>query len=177
MFYWIAAISIIASSTAQESLLSYQETERELDELLRSPIPNQGPGKPTDLEHLGQTKPSPKQVPALRMVEKRLLVLGVTAHPILRPVVMEYQEVARRLSYRKIKHTSQRLAAAKETRVLLDRRMSDVSDYINWFEATQLAGESGVFDGYLKTAEKSGDEPKRRRDALSIYLDTIEMQF
>ncbi len=90
---------------------------------------------------------------------------------------MEYHEIVQRVANRKTGHMSQRLAAVKGTRALLDRRMSDMSDYINWFEATQLAGESGVFENYLKTAEKSGDEPKRRRDALSIYLDTVEMQF
>ena len=177
MVSWKAAIAKIASTTTQESLLTYQETERQLAELLRNPIQNAGNGKLTDLEHLVQTKPTKKQVPALRLLAKKLLVLGATAHPILRPVVLEYQEVARLLSNRKMNHLTQRLAAANETRALLDRRMSDVSDYINWFEATQLSGDSGVFEGYLKTAGKSADEPKRRRDALSIYLDTIEMQF
>lgn len=177
MSYWKAAIARVASTTTQGFLLSYQETERELDELLRSPVPSAGKEKPTDLEHLGRTKPGSKQVPALRLLSKNLLVLAATAHPVLHPVVTEYQEITQRLASRKTGHVSQRLAAAKETRALLDRRMSDVSDYINWFEATQLSGESGAFEGYLKTAEKSGEEPKRRRDALSIYLDTIEMQF
>jgi hypothetical protein len=177
MVNWKAAIAKIASTTAQESLLSYQETERKLSELLGSAIPSEGNAKSTDLEHLAQTKPSKIQVPVLRLLARKLLVLGAVAHPILRPVVMEYQEVARLLSNRKTRHVTQRLAAVRETRALLDRRMSDVSDYINWFEATQLSGDSGVFEGYLKTAGKSADEPKRRRDALSIYLDTIEMQF
>jgi hypothetical protein len=177
MVNWKAAIAKVASTTTQESLLSYQETERQLAELLRSPIPDAGKGKPTDLEHLGQTKLTKKQVPALRLLAEKLLVLGATAHPILRPVVLEYEEVARRMSNRKTRRATQRLAAAKETRTLLDRRMSEVSDYINWFEATQLSGDSGVFENYLKTAEKPAGEPRRRRDALSIYLDTIEMQF
>lgn len=177
MFYWKAAIARVASTTAHGFLLSFQETERELDELLRSPIPAAGKGKPTDLEHLGHAKPGSKQIPALRLLAKNLLVLGATAHPVLHPVVTEYQEVAQRLANRKIGHVWQRLAAVKETRGALDRRMSDMSDYINWFEATQLSGESGVFEGYLKTAGKSADEPKRRRDPLSLYLDTIEMQF
>ena len=177
MIYWRAAIARVASTTAQGFLLGYQETEQELDGLLRIPIPNAAKGKPTDLEHLGRAKPGSKQVPTLRLLAKNLLLLGATAHPVLHPVVTEYQEIAQRLANRKIGHVSQRLAAVKETRALLDRRMSDVNDYINWFEATQLSGESGVFEGYLKTAGKSGDEPKRRRDPLSIYLDTIEMQF
>lgn len=177
MANWKAAIAKIASTTTQGSLLSYQETERELGELLRSSIPSSGKGKSTDLEHLGQTKPTKKQVPALRLLTKKFLVLGAVAHPILRPVVIEYSEVARRLSNRKTGHVTQQLAAIRDIWALLDRRMSDVSDYINWFEATQLSGDSGTFEGYLKTAGKAADEPKRRRDALSIYLDTIEMQF
>jgi hypothetical protein len=177
MSSWKAAIAKVASSTAQGFLLSYEETERELDELMRRPLPAAAKGKTTDLEHLAGTKPRSSQVPALRLLGKNLLVLAATAHPALHPVVMEYHEIVRRMASRKTGRVSQRLAAVKGIRALLDRRMSDVSDYINWFEATQLAGESGVFENYLRTAEKSGDEPKRRRDALSTYLDTVETQF
>ncbi len=177
MSFWKAAIARVASTTAQGFLLSYQETEYALDELLRFPIPNAVNGRPTDLEHLGRTKPGSKQVPALRLIASNLRLLSATAHPLLQPVVAEYQQITQRLANRKSGHAWQRLAAVKETRALLDRRMSDVGDYINWFEATQLSGESGVFDGYLRTAGKLGDEPRRRRDPLSIYLDTIETQF
>jgi hypothetical protein len=177
MDYWKGAIARVASTTTQGFLLSFEETERTLDALLKSPIPSATKGKPVNLERLGRSKPAAAQVPALRLLAKNLLVLGATAHPVLHPVVVEYQEIAQRLSNRKTSHVSPRLAAVRELRTRLDRRMSDVSDYINWFEATQLEGESGVFEGYLKAAERSGDQPRRRRDALSTYLDTMEMQF
>ncbi len=45
MSYWKAAIAKIASSTAQGFLLSYEETERELDELLLRPLPAAAKGK------------------------------------------------------------------------------------------------------------------------------------
>jgi hypothetical protein len=53
--------------------------------------------------------------------------------------------------------------------------MDQVDDYLNWFEATQTTTESGAFAGYLKSAAKSEAE-HRRRDAISVYLDSVELQ-
>jgi hypothetical protein len=57
----------------------------------------------------------------------------------------------------------------------LAARMNDVDDYMNWFEATQLKTKSGIFSNYLKAVEEQRDVP-RRRDALSVYLDSFELQ-
>jgi hypothetical protein len=52
--------------------------------------------------------------------------------------------------------------------------MSDIDDYINWYEATQLRSSSGAFTAYMKAAEQSATGTPRRRDAISVYLDALE---
>jgi hypothetical protein len=54
--------------------------------------------------------------------------------------------------------------------------MSDIDDYMNWFEATQMRHGSGVFAGYLRAADEPQTPEPRRRDPLSIYLDGLEDQ-
>jgi hypothetical protein len=55
--------------------------------------------------------------------------------------------------------------------------MTRIEDYMNWYEATQLKTSSGMFGDYLRAAGESAEPERRRRDALSVYLDAIEAQF
>jgi hypothetical protein len=55
--------------------------------------------------------------------------------------------------------------------------MGEIDDYMNWFEATQMQRQSGVFNDYLKAATQSEVPPPRRRDPLSIYLDALADHF
>jgi hypothetical protein len=48
---------------------------------------------------------------------------------------------------------------------------------MNWFEATQSKTGSGVFVDYLRAAAESQIPAPRRRDALSVYLDSLAEQF
>ena len=50
------------------------------------------------------------------------------------------------------------------------------TDYLNWYEATQTKTMSGAFSQLLEAA-KSADAPQpRRRDPISVYLDSIEVE-
>jgi hypothetical protein len=175
---WKTAVAKFASTDKSEFLLTFSETQRQLEELLRTSVPpSNGKGEPLLLEQLGGTKPGKNQVPVLRSLSQNLLLLSTAAHPLLRPVVVEYEEVAQRLASRNRAKSSQRLARAKAMRARLASRMTDIDDYMNWFEATQLRTSSGTFTNYLKAAGTSGEPEKRRRDALSVYLDAVEAQF
>jgi hypothetical protein len=55
--------------------------------------------------------------------------------------------------------------------------MSDIDDYMNWFEATQSKSGSGIFADYLRAADQPQAPAPRRRDALSVYLDALANQF
>ncbi len=174
---WKTAIARAATATRQDFLLTFDETERRLTDLLQRQIPGATKkAKPIKVEDLGQTKPTALQVPELRMAGENLLLLAATAHPLLHPIVGDYQDIVQRLAARKNGHARQRFAALKETRARLNRRVSDMADYMNWYEGTQLGEKSRDFRSYFKAAAGSDDAP-HRRDPLSVYLDTIEAQF
>jgi hypothetical protein len=103
------------------------------------------------------------------------MVLGARANPISRSVVQEYQNITSILARGKTRGIRRRLARVKASRQLLIARVQQIDDYMNWFEVTQSSGRSGTFAEYLKAAVES--TKTRRRDAISVYLDSIESQF
>jgi hypothetical protein len=65
----------------------------------------------------------------------------------------------------------------KLTRQQLAARMTQIDDYMNWFEATQMNSDSGSFSSYLKAVDQSHVPVPRRHDPLSAYIDALEDQF
>jgi hypothetical protein len=171
---WQSALT--QTSGAQNyQLLTFIESERRLDELLRVKIPNTE--KSLDLSELAGRKASAAEKVALDQLARTLLSFIGQANPVLRPVAREYHQMAALLARGKRRGIAKRLTRLQTTREQLTARMSDVDDYMNWFEATQLPARSGVFADYLRAASQPQRAGPRRRDPISVYLDTLEDQF
>jgi len=162
-------------------LLTFAESERRLDELLQIKVPDRsrdrGQRKPASLSELARQKVSPEEKVALNEMSRELLLAVATAHPVLRPVAREYQQIATLLVRGKRRGIAKRLSHLEVTRKELAARMSDIDDYMNWFEATQMGSQSGNFNDYLKAANKTQVSVPRRRDPLSVYLDALADHF
>jgi hypothetical protein len=161
-------------------LLTFAESERRLDELLQIKVSdgsrNRGRPEPANLSELLRRKLSPEEKAAVNQMSQGLLLLVGTAHPILRPVAREYQQIAAQLLRGKRRGMAKRVLYLNGTRKELATRMGDIDDYMNWFEATQMENQSGAFSDYLKAANQSQVSAPRRRDPLSVYLDALEDQ-
>ena len=159
-------------------LLTFAESERRLDELLRVKIsePNK-PVKTVRLDEITQHKPSDSEKIALDQLKRDLLFFVPQANPVLRPIAREYQELTALLVSGKRRGIAKRLTRLKFTREQLASRMNDIDDYMNWFEATQMRTGSGNFTGYLKAVDQSQLPAPRRHDPLSVYVDALEDQF
>jgi len=161
-------------------LLSFAESERRLDELLQIKVSdgsrNRGQAKSANLSELSRRKLSPEEKAAVDHMSQALLLLGGTAHPVLRPVAREYQQIAALLVRGKRRGIAKRVSRLDSTRKELAARMGDIDDYMNWFEATQMENQSGAFSEYLKAANQSQVSAPKRRDPLSVYLDALEDQ-
>jgi hypothetical protein len=162
------------SGAQRHQLLTFAESERGLDELLRVKIPNTD--KLLDLSGLARQKASAAEKVALNQLSYNLLLFAGRANPVMRPIVREYQQIAALLARGKRSRVTRRLARLQATRERLVARMSDLDDYMNWFEATQMKNVSGVFSDYLRTADQSQGPEPRRRDLLSVYLDVLADQ-
>jgi hypothetical protein len=174
---WQSAVARLGDAQSYE-LLTFAESEQRLNELLRVKIPDAGKSsKQTQLSELAQRKPSVAEKMALNELSQNLVLFTIRANPVMRPIVREYQQVAALLARGKRKRIVERLARLQMTHTNLVARMSDVDDYMNWFEATQSNSGSGAFADYLKAAGDSQIPAPRRRDALSVYLDSLAEQF
>ena len=56
------------------------------------------------------------------------------------------------------------------------KRMDAIADYMNWFEATQMGTRSTSFDDYLHSMENIPTDTSNRTDAISQYLNSLEIQ-
>ncbi len=173
---WQSAVARLGDAQSYQ-LLTFAESEQRLNELLRVKISNAGKLlKQAQLSELAQRKPSVAEKMALNELSQNLVLFTIRANPVMRPIVREYQQIAALLARGKRKRIIERLARLQMTHTKLVARMSDVDDYMNWFEATQSNGGSGVFADYLKAAGDSQIPAPRRRDALSVYLDSLAEQ-
>jgi len=171
---WRSAVARLSSGEDYQ-LLTFAESERRLDELLRIKVP--GMSKSADLSGFVRQKPSAAEKAALKQLSQALLLFVWKVNPVLRPVAREYQQIATLLARGKRGRVATRLARLQVTRQKLAARMSDIDDYMNWFEATQMESGSGNFTNYLKAADQSLRSAPKRRDPLSVYLDSLADQF
>jgi hypothetical protein len=174
---WRSAVARVGE-TKTYRVLTFAESERRLDELLHAKI-SDGPKqqlKTLNLNELAGRKASPQEKAAVDRMSQGLLLFVGMAHPVLRPVAREYQQMSALLAREKRRGIAKRLSRLDITHKQLTARMGDIDDYMNWFEATQMESRSGVFNDYLNTAEQSQLSASRRRDPLSVYLDALEDQ-
>jgi hypothetical protein len=106
-----------------------------------------------------------------------LLVVVPLTNPVLRPIGHEYQEIVGLLIRGKRRGIAKRLSRLEQIRQQLAARMTEIDDYMNWFEATQMKRGSGNFAGYLKAVDESQVPAPRRHDPLSVYVNALEDQF
>ena len=161
-------------------LLTFAESGRRLDELLQIKIAdgsrNREKPKTVNLNELASRKASPDERAAVNQMSQALLFFIGTAHPVLRPVAREYQQITTLLARGKRRGIAKRLSHLDSTRKELAARMGEIDDFMNWYEATQMESQSGAFNGYFKAANQSQASSPKRRDPLSVYLDALEDQ-
>jgi hypothetical protein len=159
-------------------LLTFAESERRLNELLHVKISEANkPARLVGLDELARHKISASEKMALSGLNRELLVFVAQANPVLRPIAREYQQIAALLTRGKTKGIAKRLSRLEVTSKQLAARMSDIDDYMNWFEATQMKSRSGNFTDYLKAVNHSQLSAPKRHDPLSVYVDALEDQF
>ncbi|HEV7401516.1 MAG TPA: hypothetical protein VGO11_01270 [Chthoniobacteraceae bacterium] len=152
--------------------LNSDETDKQLTAALQLQIAKQGSTatQPYALSDFGEYLKLPASKDALTTSLNALNSLNTTATAFYRPLVAEYQEIVGLLQRGKTLGLKGRIAKADQLHADLHKRMTAISDYVNWFEATQVSVRSGKFEGYLKAANELA-EPPPRQDPLSKYMD------
>lgn len=172
---WALSIARLSAAGGYR-LLDVAASESQLAETLRIDLSKGGEPTVYGIEDYSEFVRKPAGVAALRRLEGRLLLLSAKVHPLYRPIISDYHAIAAALIKGKVRSVSPRLVRLRTLREQISRHFNTMTDYMNWFEATQAQRDSGVFASYLEAADASADDRPRRRDRVSVYLDALEEQ-
>ena len=110
----------------------------------------------------------------LEGAREALAALGGQANPLYHQIVADYADVVARLMRDKTDGVEEKLRGLAAQRRDMIKYRDEIADYMNWYEATQAAAQSGSFEDYFHTVHQLGATQRvHRPDAISIYLDGL----
>ena len=174
--WWSLSVAALSASNRYE-VLSAVETGKRLDRILRFPIAGaDGKVREYSLGECQRFRKLPGAAKVLEQVGRQLLLLSARAHPLYRAILQEDYELTDLLAHGRSKRVRERLDRVESDRAMIERQARKIDDYLNWYEATQPRTISGAFTQILKQAQADAETRPRRRDPISVYLDSIEME-
>lgn len=179
--WWVLELARLSESDRYQGL-SAEESEKALAEMLRFELPA-AEGSGTEVLEIEQyrdmlKKPGSKAAFALKRAQ--VAALGIRIHAMYRPVVSDYEWALGQLAKGKTsERIAQRLEGARAYRVAVQTRLGDITDFMNWYEATQMGETPGAFSSFLKLARKDAKaHPKPvMADPIASYLDRLQDEF
>lgn len=178
--WWTLGLARVSSSD-RHLALDIKESNTRLESVLGLTIATDKAGREKREFALTEYKEFlklPGAKAALRQQQGELTALQPNIHPLLYPVVVEYQRLNSELLNNKTRKIEEPLQTINNYRTVMVERMGKIIDYMNWFEATQMPEWSGAFDNYLRTAKavEQAETPKRS-DPITRYIDQVEQEF
>jgi hypothetical protein len=176
--WWVLNLARFAAADRYQGLTA-QESDQQVVALLEFDIRNAKTGQTRhfNVQQFDEYLKIPESRQVLAAQRAALVALSLRANALLRPVIAEYEQALALLERGKSRGIKERLERAGQLRAAIVRRIDEIADYMNWFEATQLPGSSKLFEGYLKTANEISEQDKARRDPIARYLDSIEKEY
>ncbi|CAN5602412.1 hypothetical protein BH09VER1_BH09VER1_20770 [soil metagenome] len=164
-----------ATGSSRIKTLGIPETLKQLDTIFQLTVAKD-PKKPaagnvTGVECLQILSRTDTGRYVVRQKSEELMRLEARAHPLLQPIVEEYRLIATQLGARSV-NLEKRLRKNEELCQAVAKRADQISDYVNWFEATQLDTPSREFDAITMPDDSQTAVP--RTDAISRRLDDLE---
>lgn len=178
--WWALQLAAKGGLNPLTDIFTIQQTETMLGEVLwlnfRSP---EGIIQQKDLTAWPEVAALNEQerIAAVRQAQDALVRLSFRCFPSYRPLLAEYQLVLDSIAKSKTKDVAKRLADLDGTRETMISRAARARDYLDWFEITRARETSGAFDDYQRLKERLKENPHQRKDALSAYLDRMDLIF
>jgi hypothetical protein len=176
--WWTVNLARFAAADRFEGL-NVPNTDKALAELLSVDVvvDKAGQKKTFAIADFAQFAKFHTSRPAVAARHTQILALSTRANALMRPVMSEYEEILALLARGKTHGLRERLAKVEQYRALVLKRTSDIGDYLNWWEATQMQSRNGTFDSYLRAAEEISQSDKKDKGPIGAYLDQMEQEF
>lgn len=118
-----------------------------------------------------------KRMEAVKQAEADLLRLSYRCFPSYRVLLLEYQALLKDFSNGNTENLQVSVNTLATTRATMLEKAQRARDFLDWFEITRARETSGVFDDYLNLKARLKENPTRRKDDLSKYLDRLDPLF
>jgi len=99
--------------------------------------------------------------------------LALRAHPLYASVVGEYAALLDNLARKRRRGFETRFLEAEDLRLELDDRSSEITDFMNWYQANE---ENDIAIGSVARRSFAGEPAARRDDKISRFLDSVEQR-
>jgi hypothetical protein len=173
--WWTLSLARLSTLDRHKGL-SLEQSDQLLTKALTITLPGRDGSEQTcTISDYAKFSRQPLRAEAVGKFNAALVNLQTQAHPLIRPAVDAYVGVLELIASGKERALPKRIAAAEELRKSIIQRAGAISDYLNWYEATQVQSPSNAFDGYLRMArEITEQKPAAGQDPISRYLDSVE---
>ena len=113
----------------------------------------------------------------LNGTSRALAALTSRAHVLFRPIIDDYIALVTDLQEGKTKDADQRLEALRIRTAKASDQAKAVEEQLDLYEANETKNYSGAFEDYLKLPAEIEKELPVRDDAISRYLDALDLEF
>lgn len=167
---WALGVARLASPRRVE-FFSGAETASKLSALLQQLAGGDGEAEPSHA--LLEMARAPEGRFRLDAAAADLRRLGFRAHPLYGALVEEYRAMIEDLARKRRRNFAAKYAEAEDLRMALDARSSEITEFLNWYQA------SGADEAPLVLSARERRIPERvpgRNDGISRFLDGIEQR-
>lgn len=178
--WWALQLANIGGQNLASDVYSISKTDEMLTETLRLNFRTaEGIIQQKDISAWPEIAELTEQerVGAVRLAQDQLVRLSYRCFPSYRPMLSEYQVVLGSIARNKTKDVEKQLAGLSQRRTVMVEKAAHGKEYLVWFELTRAREPSDAFDDYMRLKEKLKDNPHKRSDDLSKYLDRMDAIF
>lgn len=177
--WWTLNIARFSASNRYRGL-SLEESDRRLNSLLdvELAIGPEGEKETFNVAEFDAFQKNKGAKAALAARHSEVVALSAKTSALFRPVVAGYEEVLAKLMRGKSKGLREKIVEIEIYREAVLHRTGEISDHLNWYEASKLGVRTNAFDSYLRAARQiEQDEVKQHAEReIAAYLDALEAQ-
>lgn len=175
--WWTIGLARLSASDRYQ-IFSVRETEEHLQKALTFTMPADAkkklPAKTYTLADFREFTALKRNRELLEGTRETLMTLSGQANPLYRQIVADYTALVAGLTRGRTGGVEEKLQVLTVQRRDTLKYRDDVADYMNWYEATQAATQSGSFEDYFHTVRQlDAGQRAHRPDAISVYLDGL----
>ncbi|RYD19199.1 MAG: hypothetical protein EOP88_19880 [Verrucomicrobiaceae bacterium] len=178
--WWQLQLANIGGQNLATDILPVAKTDTTLGEALRLDFRNpEGVLQQKEISAWQEViaLPETDRANSTRLAQDSLIRLSYRCFPSYRPIIAEYQTILQAIVAGKGDGLAERLADLSTRRATMTAKAEHARDYLIWFEITRARKDSGDFEDYLRLKERLKDNPARRTDSISRYLDRMDSLF